>query len=152
MAIAALAALSASQTTAAAPSQDSLTKRQTGNQFCYSGDKTYYTGQIFSDVHGVLYNVSCDATSTAVEVATYNVNHDGFDHCFSVCDLNPSCIGFTYTGDDAGRCLLKADRGTDAFAETSVTAYMVGPKPVMVLVPANARSNACEECGQENSG
>ncbi|KAJ9628525.1 hypothetical protein H2203_002426 [Taxawa tesnikishii (nom. ined.)] len=115
------------------------------DDLCYANDDMFYTGQIFSDVNGVVYNVSCNHDNTAPGLTYYDAGHEGFTNCFAQCDIEPGCIGFSYIGGDTGRCYLKTEKGNNFFSDGLVTGFMVGRRPDIVLVPvkASASASAC---------
>lgn len=80
---------------------------------------------VYVDENVVPYNVYC---SSDTDVSTYNetmINSGGFAACFTICDVTPGCVGFTFEGTSAGTCNFKSQFGSPSPAASNfVVAFL----------------------------
>lgn len=88
-------------------------------------------GKTLMDENYVEYNVQCATDTDSETFATSDVQ-GGFTACFTICDVTPECIGFTFVGAHAGSCYFKSVKGNlknSGLGNNFVIAYMTSTEP-----------------------
>ncbi|GAB7356707.1 hypothetical protein MBLNU459_g7413t1 [Dothideomycetes sp. NU459] len=71
-------------------------------------------GSTLQDENYVYYDVFCGADTAPNAVGSSTVT-GGFTACFTICDVTPGCIGFTFVGYSDGICYFKNQYATPTF-------------------------------------
>ncbi|CAD0092799.1 unnamed protein product [Aureobasidium vineae] len=66
---------------------------------------------VYVDENVVDYNVYCSSDTYATTFNDTTIGSGGFTACFTICDVTPDCVGFTFEGESAGTCHFKNQFG-----------------------------------------
>ncbi|CAD0113170.1 unnamed protein product, partial [Aureobasidium uvarum] len=66
---------------------------------------------VYVDENVVDYNVYCSSDTDASTFNDTTIGSGRFTACFTICDVTPDCVGFTFEGASAGTCHFKNQFG-----------------------------------------
>ncbi|THX96670.1 hypothetical protein D6D08_00761 [Aureobasidium pullulans] len=66
---------------------------------------------VYVDENVINYNVYCSADTEIGSFNSTDIHGGGFTACFTICDVTPDCVGFTFVGASSGTCYFKNQFG-----------------------------------------
>jgi hypothetical protein len=66
---------------------------------------------VYVDENVVSYIVYCSSDTKVDSFNSTTIDGGGFTACFTICDVTPGCVGFTFVGASSGMCYFKNQYG-----------------------------------------
>ncbi|CAD0024938.1 unnamed protein product [Aureobasidium pullulans] len=102
---------------------------------------------VYVDENVINYNVYCSADTEIGSFNSTDIHGGGFTACFTICDVTPDCVGFTFVGASSGTCYFKNQFGGTLSAPSNfVVAFLAQGQTSGSSSLAPKTSSVHDEC------